>query len=158
MQSPRFIRLLTMLLFVGTITTVTGVVVSTSLLSVQVGMRSEIIADVEHAGMFATELISQKTRAAEFVDAKDNALKLVVDGKETIITLENEKIKMVEDGKVSYLTPDSVSVEDLDFVLLGESKTSKNGVTVQFNVVNRSEGENVVEDYSQTFHATVAGR
>jgi hypothetical protein len=158
MQSPRFIRLLTMLLFVGTITTVTGVVVSTSLLSVQVGVRNEIIADVEHAGTFATELISQKARAAESVNAKENMLKLVVDGKETIITLEDKKIKMVEDGKVSYLTPDSVSVEDLDFVLLGESRSSKNGVTVQFNVVNRSEGENVVEDYSQTFHATVAGR
>ena len=75
------------------------------------------------------------------------------------LTLEGDKIKMDEDGDVSYITPGNLKVEDLNFVLLGETQSSKRGVTISFDIANKDTGDvqNLPES-ELSFHMTVAGR
>jgi hypothetical protein len=146
-------------LFVGITALMTGMVLSFSLLSTQIGMREEIIADVEHGGLFAVELISQKVQAADTVLVAGDELTLTKGGQTTVITVEDDKIKVDEDGTISYLTPDGLKVSDLDFILLGETEANRRGVTVTFSIAsNPASSAAPLFNYSRRFHMTVAGR
>ena len=76
-----------------------------------------------------------------------------------MITLENGKIKVDEDGELSYITSEEVSVDKLNFVLLGETESTKNGITISFDIENRNAGGVLkLPKHDLSFHLTVAGR
>jgi len=151
--------LVELVLFIGITAMMTGVILSFSMLSTQVGMRGEVLADIEQAGSFATDIISERVRAADSVDAMPNLLTLIINGKETKISLEDDKIRMDEDGNVSYITPGNLKVEDLNFVLLGQTQSNKRGVTISFDIANPDTGDaRNLPAGELRFHMTVAGR
>lgn len=154
--------LLELILFIGITTMMTGVIVSFSLLSTQMGFREEIVAAVEQSGSFAADVITRKVNAAQSVTATPTQLTLTMSDPSlnpTVIELDGGKIRITEGFSTSYLTPGSVAVENLNFVLLGATETSKRGVTVSFSVASKAAPDAAaVFDYAKQFRTTVAGR
>jgi len=152
--------LIELLLLIGLTTMMAGVIVSFSLLSNQIGARDELIANVEQSGMLAMELITQKVQAADVVSVTSGTLTLTTAGQTTTVELTpGGRIKMTEGTEDSYLSPASTVIEDIDFVLLGQTASTKRGVTISFTIANKSApGAAALFDYSKTFRTTVAGR
>lgn len=155
--------LLELIMFIGITTMMAGVVVSFSLLSSQVGIRDEVRANVEQTGGFAVDLISRKVQAAESIAATQTKLTLIMSDPSvnpTVIELDNGRIRVTEGGSsVSYITPESTEVNSLNFVLLGQTTLNKRGVTVSFDIANKTQGDvSDVFDFSQEFRTTIAGR
>ena len=153
--------LVELILFVSITAMMTGVVLSFSLLSTQVGMRTEVMADVQHAGTFATDYISQKVRASDEVDVAGGDLTLTTGGIETVYSLEDGKLRETDyaSGDFSYITPENVRIDNLNFVLLGETESNKDGVTISFDIANSNPGGVLkIPAHNLSFHMTVAGR
>ncbi len=161
-QHRKGVSLLELIMFIGITTMMAGVVVSFSLLSSQVGIRDEVIANVEQTGSFAVDVIARKVRAAESVTATPGQLTLTMSDPSlnpTIIKLDEGRILLKEGGVTSFLTSSVTEVENLNFVLLGQTTESKRGVTVSFDIANHAAGGAApVFNYSQQFQTTVAGR
>ncbi len=147
-------------MFIGITTMMAGVVVSFSLLSSQVGIRDEVIANVEQTGGFAVDMISRKVQAAESVTATPTKLTLTMsDASTTTFDLVEGRIRLKEGSNISFITPVSTTVEDLNFVLLGQTSMNKRGVSVSFDLAHRTQGSvSDVFDYSQEFRTTISGR
>src|SRR3989344_3076405 len=154
--------LLELIMFIGITTMMAGVVVSFSLLSSQVGIRDEVMANVEQTGGFAVDMIARKVQAAEYVTATPTKLTLTMSNpgvNPTVIELDNGRIRLTEGTAVSYITPESTEVDSLNFVLLGQTSMTKRGVTVSFDIASKTQGDvSETFDYSQEFRTTIAGR
>ena len=159
-EESRGTTLVELILFIGITAMMTGVVLSFSLLSAQVGLRTEVMADVEHAGMFATEYMSQKVRAADEVDVTDGELKLTTGGAVVTYSLKNGKLKETDAlGNISYITSDNVNMSNLNFILLGNTESTKDGITISFDIANRNPGGVLkLPEHNLSFYMTVAGR
>jgi hypothetical protein len=154
--------LLELIMFIGITTMMAGVVVSFSLLSSQVSIRDEVIANVNQTGNFATDMISRKVQAATSVAATANQLTLTMSDPSinpTIIELNEGRIRLTEGGTVTYITPATTEIENLNFTLLGQTIENKRGITVSFDIANKTEEDVAsVFEYSQEFQTTIAGR
>lgn len=137
-----------------------GALVSFFLLTHEVNVRSEVTANVDQTGSFATDAIARKAHEAQVVAATSTVLTLTMsDASTVVIDLASGRIRLTEGGVISYLTPATMEVQNLNFVPLGQTTQTKRGVTVSFDITNTSQ-QNVANllNYTQEFRTTVAGR
>ena len=153
---------LDILLVAGLTTMMGGVVMSFSLISAQAALREEVIAAVTQTGEGINDIIAEKVKAAESIEATATTLILTMsdpDVNPTIIELEEGRIRLAEGEKVSYLTETTTAVANLRFLLLGEAKENSEGsIAVSFAVVGKSDGENTPPlEYTKEFETTISG-
>ena len=153
---------LDILLVAGLTTMMGGVVMSFSLISAQAALREEVIAAVTQTGEGINDIIAEKVKAAESIEATATTLILTMsdpDVNPTIIELEEGRIRLTEGEKVSYLTEEATAVANLRFLLLGKAEERSEGViAVSFAVIGKAEGEIAPPmEYTQKFQATISG-
>jgi len=145
---------LDILLVAGLTTMMGGVVMSFSLISAQAALREEVIATVTQTGEEINEIIAEKVRAAESIEATATTLVLTMsdpDVDPTIIELEEGRIRLTEGEKVSYLETNETAVENLRFLLLGKAEERDGeGIAVSFAVIGKP------FDYTKEFQATIS--
>src|SRR3989344_4453035 len=153
---------LDILLVAGLTTMMGGVVMSFSLISAQAALREEVIAAVTQTGEEINDIIAEKVKAAENIEATATTLILTMSDpavNPTIIELEEGRIRLTEGEKISYLTTTATEVANLRFLLLGKAEErSEGGIDVSFAVIGKTEGETAPPlKYTKEFETTISG-
>jgi type II secretory pathway pseudopilin PulG len=151
-----------LVLFVGVVALMAGGIVSFAILSDQVRVQSDMVAEVEQNAAAFLAAFTREVQNADLIvfpalDGTDDEVLLATNNpkREVLIHLYGDRARIVEDGTaITFMTTSTIGIRNLSFLRFGEANV-REGVTVTFEAFNKARGTSILEDqYSKNYWAT----